>query len=320
MPRHSNLKCRLETVPARKSEERNGEAVRAREQGFALLVVLWVLSSAVMLVASFNSSVRSGTASAVSEVGLTKLEALLDAGFEVAAAHLIDQNKKRRWLGDGRKHSIEFSGAELSIAVTDANGLIDLNKSEPALLRAFFLKFTNSKIEASRYTDVIMRARDAAAKDRIVGVSNSADVGAQDTPPSEPAFIDVSQLGRMQGIPHDVFNEVAPFLTVFSDDGTIYPVTAPVQILEAIPALNQADIEKVRHADKSALVGLMGTAPDFLTYKSGAAHLVTVRAHRTDDDYSVARTFVIATGIDPDAPYRLLAKWPTITTAAEKSR
>lgn len=310
----------MEGATARKTEERDGGTERTREQGFVLLVVLWVLSSVVMLVASFNSTVRSGTSSAVSEVGLTKLEALLDAGFEVAAAHLIDQDKQQRWLGDGRKHSIEFAGAQLSITVMNPNSLIDLNKSSAALLRAFFLKFTNSKIEASRYTDLILRARRAASEDGRVDGGITADRAATDFPFPDAAFIDVSQLGRLPGIPRDVFDDVAPFLTVFSDDGTIYPVTAPIQILEAIPALGRADVEKVRHADKSTLVGLMGMAPDFLTYESGTAHLVTVRAHRSNDDYGVARTFVIATGVDRDAPYRLMAKWPMTNTAAEKAR
>lgn len=299
---------------------RDGETGPARTQGFVLLVVLWVLTSAVLLVTSFNASVRSGAASAVSEIGLTKSEALLDAGLEVAAAHLIDKDEKRRWRGDGKPHSINFAGGEMTIAITDADGLVDLNKSDEKLLRAFFQKFTKSMAKAAQYTDVIMQAREAVSGDRNAEVSNTVTGGSRDTRPPASAFIDVWQLGRLEGIPHEVFAEVAPFLTVYSADGTIYPQNAPLQVLEAIPNLNQADIEKVRYAGKAALVDLMAKAPDFLTYQSGPAHLVTVRAHRPDDNYSIARTFVIATGIDPDAPYRLLAKWPTTNMSAEKTR
>src|SRR6185312_982011 len=105
---------------------------------------------------------------------------------------------------------------------------------------------------------------------------------------------DVWQLGRSNEIPREVFDKAAPFLTVYSGDGTIYPVAAPMEVLEAIPNLNRADLEKVRYADKAALVDLMSKAPSFLTNESGSAHLVTVRARRPGDNYSIGRTFVIA--------------------------
>ncbi len=310
----------MKSGTAQKLFEHDGELKPTREQGFVLLVVLWVLTSAVLLVASFNAAVRSGAASAVSEIGLAKSEALLDAGLEVAAVHLIDQDEKHRWPGDGSKHRLAFAGADLTLTVTDANGLIDLNKSDEKLLRAFFQKFTNSKAKAAQYTDVILRAREAVSGDKKTEISNTVTGGSQDLPGSHLAFIDVWQLGRSSGIPRDVFDRVAPFLTVYNRDGMIYPVAAPEEVLEAIPNLNRADIEKVKYADKTALTDLMQKAQSYLTDQSGPAYLVSVRAHRTDDNYSIGRTFVIATGIDPGAPYRLLAKWPTTNTAAEKTR
>jgi general secretion pathway protein K len=279
-----------------------------------LLVVLWVLTSAVVLISCFNAAVRSGAASAVSEVGQTKSEALLDAGLEIAAAHLLNNDENRRWRGDRTPHSITFADAELTIAITDAGGLVDLNKSDEKLLRALFQKFTRSMAKAARYTDVIMEARKAVSSDgNVKADSKVTDLSPEHRPAL--AFIDVWQFGRTPGIPREFFDKVAPFLTVYSSDGTIYPRTAPLQILEAIPNLNRADIEKIRYADNAALVDLMTKAPDFLTYAQGPAHLVTVRAQRTDDNYSISRTFVIATGIDAAAPYRVLARRPMSSQA-----
>lgn len=290
-----------------------------REAGFVLLVVLWVLTSAVILVASFNAAARSSASSAISEIGLTTSEALLDAGLEIAAAHLIDQDEKHRWPGNGSIHAIAFAGADLEITVRDASGLIDLNKSDEKLLRSFFTKLTNSTEKAAQYTNVILRAREAASGEKKT-TRDSPINGTARSPTSQVAFIDVGQLGRTQGIPRDVFAQAAPFLTVFSRDGMIYPMSAPATVLEAIPNLNRADIEKIKYADKSAFADLMQKAQSFVTDQAGPAYLVTVRAHRPDDTYSTSRTFVIATGLDPRAPYRLLAKWPTMSMAAEKTR
>ncbi len=294
----------------------------ARQQGFVLLVVLWVITSAVLLVASFNAAVRSGAASAVSEIGLTKSQALLDAGVEIAAAHLIDQDETRRWVGNGSKHPVAFGGAELTIAVTDSNGLIDLNKSDEKLLRAFFQKFTKSGQKAAQYTDFILRARAEASGDKAkqnLQQVNDAVTGASPGVPSQsPAFIDVSQLGRSKGMPHDVFDRIAPFLTVYSRDGTINPVAAPAEVLESVPDLNRADIEKIKYADKAALSDIMQKGQSYLTDQSGPAYLVTVKARRPDDDYSISRTYAIATGLDQSAPYRLITKWPVASSVAEK--
>jgi general secretion pathway protein K len=277
-----------------------------------LLVVLWVLTSAVLLVASYNAAVRSGAASTVSEVGLTKLDAILDAGLEVAAAHLIDQNEKQRWRGDGSQHRLKFADMELTIAVRDASGLVDLNKSDAVILHALFQKFTKSMGKAELYTNVILKAREAVAKDGNLEAGKSESGGTQNARSFSPvAFIDVWQLGRTQGIPRAVFEEIEPFLTVYSGDGTIYPATAPIEVLEAIPDINHADIEKIRYADKAALVDLMAKAPSFLTFQNGPARLVTVRAERPGENIKTSRTFAIAIGIDQGAPYRLLAKWPT---------
>jgi general secretion pathway protein K len=300
--------------------QRAGATKPVRQQGFVLLVVLWVLTSAVILVASFNAAARSGAASAGSEIGVTKSEALLDAGLEIAAAHLIDQDEKRRWPGNGATHRVVFADTDLTITATDANGLVDLNKSDEKLLRAFFQKFTNSTAKAAQYTNAILHAREAVSGDKKTEVSDTVTGALQGAPASRLAFIDVWQLGRSKEIPRDVFDQVAPFLTVYSRDGTIDPVAAPTRVLESIPNLNRADIEKLKYADKTALADLMQKAQSYLTDQRGPAYLVTVRAHRPEDSYSVARTFVIVPGLDPLAPYRLLAKWPATSTAAEKTR
>lgn len=313
-----NSEAHVESRARRNLAAHATKAESPREQGFVLLVVLWVLTSAVLLVASYNAAVRSGAASTVSEVGLSKSEAALDAGLELAAAHLIDENEKRRWRGDGSIRHLMFAGLELTISVRDASGLVDLNKSDEVLLRAFFQKFTNSMAKANLYTDVIMKAREAVTKEGDADVRDRAE-DKSETRRSSPvaAFIDVWQLGRTPGMPRDVFDAVAPFLTVYSGDGTIYPPAAPLEVLEVIPDINRADIEKIRYADKAALVDLMAKAPSFVTYENGPARLVTVLARRAEEKDSIGRTFVIATGIDPRAPYRLLAKWPVTYTAGE---
>lgn len=288
-----------------------------RERGLALLVVLWIIVSAVLLVTSFNATVRSGATFVASEVQLAKTEAALDAGAEIAAAHLIDTVKARRWTGDGSRRKVMFGDAELTISIVDANGLIDLNKTDDKLLLAFFRQFTGSETKAAQIRDNIMSARlDVAArklKDKDADYSDDAE----EKVPDGIAFVDASQIRGLRGMTPDLYRQIAPYITVYSSSGRINPVAAPNEILTAIPNLTKIDISRMRDAmsqgqarDNPALSDIRQRAGSSLTDQSGPAYLVTVEARRANDAYLASKIFVIAAGLDRDAPYRLVAKKP----------
>ncbi len=134
------------------------------ERGIALLVVLWIIAGATFLVVSFNATVRSGLSFVSSEVGLSKADAVLDAGLEIAAARLIDEEEGRRWLPDGIPREIIFADRKLKIRISDPNGLVDLNKADEEFLLEFFKHFTDTPSRARTIRDDIKAARDDAAK------------------------------------------------------------------------------------------------------------------------------------------------------------
>ncbi len=291
--------------------------VRNSEQGFVLLVVLWVLTSAVILVSTFSGAIRSSTASAISEVSWTKSQALLDAGLEVAAAHLIDLNESRRWTGDGTKRTIKFADATLTITTSDASGMIDLNKTDDEVLRIFFRKFVGSDVEAERLTATVVQAREEASGNQQ-NLSAGIEVKSSSFS-AQPAYVDVWQFARTSGISADLFQRMLPYLTVFNADGMINPLAASPTVIESIPELNSADIESLKHASKSSIGDLVEKSETYLTDQAGPAFLITVSAQRPDDGYSLTRTYAIAVEVDPSAPYRLLAKWPMVSSPIEKT-
>jgi general secretion pathway protein K len=305
-------------------EEKKSDALPAagaspRERGMALLVVLWIIVSAVLLVTTFNATVRSGATFVSSEVELAKTEAALDAGAEIAAAHLIDTEKARRWPADGSRRKVVFGDAELTISLVDANGLVDLNKAGDKLLLAFFRQFAGSEAKAAQLRDYVLSARDDVSTRKDKG----GDHGVKPSYASEAevadaiAFVDVSQIRGLRGMTPDLYKQIAPFLTVYSSSGRINPVAAPSEVLAAIPNLTKMDVERMRDAlkagqkrDSALLSDIAQRAGSFLTDKSGPAFLVTVEARRANDAYRARKIFVIATGLDKGAPYRLVAKKP----------
>lgn len=291
-----------------------------RERGMALVVVLWIVVAAVLLVSSFNAAVGSGAAFVTSELKLAKAEALLDAGFEIAAAHLIEKAETRRWLPDGSQHSIAFADSKLTITVEDPNGLIDLNKSDDAVLLAFFRQFVGSEEIAAQIRDNILRARDGVGdKGRNSDPLQAAtyETGGESYGPSDAiAFVDASQIRGLPGMTPDLYRRVAPFLTVYSRDGHINPLAAPKEVLAAIPNLTRLDVDRMRDAQKrgetndAALSDVMQRSGGHLTDESGPAFVVSVEVRQPADTYRARKVFVMVTGLDTNAPYRLIAKKP----------
>ena len=109
---------------------------------------------------------------------------------------------------------------------------------------------------------------------------------------------------------------LAPFLTVYNRTGLINPDTAPDEVLGAIPDITAADFKTVRTASSSkdranpALAGLANRLGPYLSEVAGPAYMVMVAVRRPTLRQTVRKTFVIITGLDNEAPYRLLAEQP----------
>jgi general secretion pathway protein K len=298
-----------------------------RERGIALLLVLWIIVAAALVVSAFNATVRSGVSFVGSEVQLSKSEALLDAGVEIAAGRLIDEEEERRWVPDGRPYRVAFAGAELAISVRDTNSYIDVNKADPRLVMGLLRRFAESEAKAGRLRDRILLAR---GKPPSAGENQEHQEGNADGDPAAkpsadvPAFVDVAQLRGFDGMTPELYAALAPYLTVYSGDGRINARAAPAQVLASIPGLSQGDVENLRASasapkDKDReLSEAERRAGAYLSDKAGPAYLVTVEVLRKDGGPGVSAVYVVAVGLDPRAPYRLIAKRPVGTGQLSK--
>jgi general secretion pathway protein K len=301
----------------------------ARQRGLALLIVLWIIVSAALVVSAFNAAVRSGVSFVGSEVQLTRTEALLDAGVEIAAARLMDEEEARRWQPDATRHDVAFAGVELAITIEDANGLVDLNKADKELLMGLLRQFAGSELKAGQLRDHILRARGKPSTPRRTSketMESRPFVEPERNPAATasneiPAFIDVGQLRGLEGMTVELYRAIAPLVTVYSEDGRINPLAAPEEVLGSVPGLSRRDIEMLRAAprapkkeqaeEQEAMLGeIARRAGAYLTDKPGPAFIVAVEVLSPGAKKGARAVYVIATGLDESAPYRLIAKRP----------
>lgn len=280
----------------------------------AMLIVLWFIVTGSVMVASFGATARSGAHLMTSELQISKANAALDGALEIAAAHLIDANDKARWKPQPQPRALTIGDFKVAITIADPNGLIDINKAKAETLKRFLMRFAGSEQRAAELSTAIMNAREGrpgSGEDELAKRNNQREDDGYQTDSDAPLspFIDISQLRQIEGITPSLYKAITPYITVYSRNGSINPLTAPNQVLAAIPDLNADAIERLRRSNTSSddrMRGLSNAAQSSLSDDVGPAYAITIVA--TKSKFQSARTYVIATGLDPDSPYRLLSK------------
>lgn len=310
---------------------------KAGQSGMALLAVLWIIGAGSLIVATLSLSARSSGAVVGAGVQVSRISAGLEAGLEIAVTRLIDANRARRWLADGRPRPVNFADMALVIQVTDANSLVDLNKSSEVLLYNLYKQVVGSAEGAERFRDRVVQARDQSPDRRRVERRQIATPIAErralvrrpfkagtttgDPAPSvalyaqTPAFVDVSQIRRLMEMTGDTYARLRPYLTVYSKDGRINPATAPKAILAAVPGLESGAFASLNAATQPST---KRRASRYVIEDDGPAYIIKVSARRQDGKYPAGREYVVAMRLDADAPYRVLSSRPLRTTEARE--
>jgi general secretion pathway protein K len=126
------------------------------------------------------------------------------------------------------------------------------------------------------------------------------------TSPRVALFATVDEVREVPGVDPPLFEQIAPFLTVYSGQPRINPLTAPRDVLLALPGAVPAEIDRLLAMRRSE-----ATSPSFAgadTYLSQSqAQVVSIRAAAETDSGSVfVRETVVTLYRNPLEPYRIL--------------
>lgn len=233
-----------------------GPSVSTRQQGqqgMALVVTLWVLTLLSLVAAAFMADTRTASKVAGNLVENAKAEALADAGVYRAIAGLLDPNPARRPRVDGATYRWIFGGGEILISIQDEAGKIDLNRASNQLMEGLFLS-VGTEPEAAK--KLVQGIRDFADEDNVTNSDGAEDDeyraaelldGAKDAP-----FDSVAELQQVLGMNLDLYDRVAPVLTVYSGSRSLNPTTAPREALLALPGATHEQVDAVIAARRPA--------------------------------------------------------------------
>jgi general secretion pathway protein K len=201
-----------------------------REEGIALIAVLWMLILLSMMAAALCLELHSSTRIARNMAESAAARAAADAGIQRAILDLVSSpnalTQTRKFRADGTVYSWRFANCLVRLSVQDERGKIDLNQAPEMLLAALIESVGVDRSRAQSLADAIADFRDADNFPRLSG-AEEADYrsGGVAWGPKNAPFQSVEELQQVLGMTPEIYARVAPYLTIYSV-GVINPALA----------------------------------------------------------------------------------------------
>jgi general secretion pathway protein K len=247
--------------------------MRRRQDGMALIVVLWLVVLLSVMAAGHSKNVHTDTTLAARQVQSAKARALAEAGINHVILEMLAADSDRKLPADGSLFTVRVGDDDVTIAIRDATGFVDLNAAKPELLDAA-LKVCGVDETARRdLVDAILDWRDVDDLTRLHGVEDDDYLAAGVAWTSrDGAFEAVDELKYLPGMSQARYDCLAPFVTVYSGRGGLNMEYAPPAL---IAALTGEEVPAIEPDDGNAGGPRNGT---FHIYASASGSAATVAA------------------------------------------
>lgn len=210
-------------------------SLSARQQGLALVMVLWLVVLLSVIAGGHVTNVHTESRLAASHVYMAKSRAAVEAGINLAILDLLSAADERFWGLDGTTREVGIDNRRIRVAIRDASGFLDLNTADPTLLKALLDALDVEDDRRDRIVAAILDWRDADDATRLNGAeaADYATAGLDWTPANGP-FSGVEELRYVLGMSDTLFDEMAPFVTVYSDRAGLNIEFAAPLLIEAV--------------------------------------------------------------------------------------
>lgn len=263
--------------------------IRKDDKGFALILVVWVITILMVVVLSFSFTTRVETSSTLQFKDMIEKRFIAEAGlqraiFEIfysmykntslsggAQTLIIDETDV--WKTDGRHYEDKIKDGVYVVSVIDEQGKIDLNTAPEILLRNLFKNAGIGDQEADVIVDSIMDWKDADDLHRLNGAESDYYMSLPKPYKAKNANFDtVEELLLVKGISADILfgtNErkgIIDYITVHSKQRVINVNSAPKEVLMAVPGITEEIADSIIEYRKEKRInhineiqGILGT-------------------------------------------------------------
>ncbi len=289
-------------------DEGRTSARRRAQRGIALIAVLWVTLLLGLMAASFLRETRIAVNLVRGAIADARAEALADAGIQQAMLALMSPGMAGTSAADRLDFSFTLDGGTVRVRIQDEAGKVDLNRASEEVLAALLDHIGGSPGEAPRLAAAIADFRDSDQEKRSNGAEDpdylaaGKPLGAKDAP-----LTVIDELQQVLGMTPELYARVESLVTVQSPRRDVDVMTAPPELLRALPYVTEALAQQLLAARASDSQGMA------ITTATVIAEATTAEGGR------FVRRAVIRRSPDPLRPFDIL-DWRRVWLAHPEMR
>jgi len=212
--------------------------------GFALVLVLWVLSLLTIMAGSFALSMRREAAIVAGSSSNAQAVAVAESGLAVAELMMMTPDQQQRWRTDGSIYQIDYPESKVRVQLLAETGKVDVNSADQSLLQELMLHAPVAEELQTKLVNAILDWRDADDLVRLEGAEKEEykDAGLSYQPSNKP-FQSIEELQLVLGMNGQVFNWLESLVTVYSGQPVVDLTQASKEVLQVLPGIDAGLID-----------------------------------------------------------------------------
>ena len=212
--------------------------------GFALVLVLWVLSLLTIMAGSFALTMRRESTITAGIKDNSAAAAAAEAGIAFAQMMLLHPEQAKRWRTDGNIYQVDFGDTQIRLRLMSEAGKIDINKADLALLQSLMAQ---APIEEDKQAKMIGAILDWRDKDDLLNIDGAEKneyrkAGLRYQPRNKP-FQNLEELQMVLGMDERLYNWLEPVITVYSGSPQVNLKLASAKVLKLLPGVDVSLID-----------------------------------------------------------------------------
>ena len=287
---------------------------RGRQQGIALVMVLWILLLVTISTGAYTLMARMDQLEAHTVISSTRARMAAESGINLAVLALRDPDELTRMIADGRPYTIKIQDVSVEIQVTDERGKLGINSADEPTLLQLFQAHGLEEDEAVYLAAAVLDWTDVDEIERANGAELSTYLSAGlDVGPGNRPFLMIEEILQVAGMPWDLYKKMEPGLTVFSKVGEPDPAYAPLEALLALPEMTEEDalnfIEERQSQDSTTGVGTaLPSGKVAMARGRGLTYSVLAKATLPNGVWDQVEATIRLGGSTTGLPYKVL-RW-----------
>jgi general secretion pathway protein K len=278
-------------------------------QGFVIVAVLWLLAALAALAMIFSVYLsNSARALAVNDTAL-QAEALVSASVELTAYQLLLTAKDARPAQGS--FQTRLNGADLAVSFVSEAARVDLNAAPKELIANLLSVLGAAEDDAKEDADRIIAWRTKSTPETAGNEDAQYRAAGKPYSPRQGPFAHVNELGLVLGLPPALVERALPFVTVFSGASGVDVLTAPPEVIAALPGMTPLTLKQflmdraTLPNDAAAIGAALGEAKASAKAQKSQAYRILIRI-RFPNDRATASEVVIGLR-SKEEPYTVLS-------------